>query len=348
LFDDLSTSFIGRSANKIGNFLTDHMERKFGKSLNDIAGAKIPGTKQTIKNVPQDLYMAEDDIWKITSYLAELKNLQKAYGNTRPLTELKDEAAEIVKNTIQNYDYVPPGIKELRKFPIAGVFFSFPTEIMRTSFNIFKQATKELDSTNPVIVNKGVRRMAGGASIVGMGGAALSEISKALYGITDEQEAAIREISRPDYSKHSPHFYTLSNDGKLLAQDLGHFDPYDFVRRPLFIAFTEYQNGQITGRDLKDTANNIFLNAMSDIITPFVGTPIATEMVLTAITGETPEGKQLYPEIDADPLTPLFLQPGNLERYFDYSLPRMLPQVIPNMQRVFKAYNKELKPSGQP
>jgi len=348
LFDDLSTSFIGRSANKIGNFLTDYMERKFGKSLNDIAGAKIPSTKQTIKNVPQDLYMAEDDIWKITSYLAELKTLQKAYGNTRPLTELKDEAAEIVKNTIQNYDYIPPGIKELRKFPIAGVFFSFPTEIMRTSFNIFKQATKELNSTNPVIVNKGVRRMAGGASIIGMGGAAYSEISKALYGITDEQEAAIREISRADYSKHSPHFYTLTDDGKLLAQDLGHFDPYDFIRRPLFIGFTEYQNGQITGKNLKDTATNIFLNAMTDIITPFVGTPIATEMVLTAITGETPEGKQLYPEIDADPLTPLFLQPGNLERFFDYSLPRMLPQVIPNMQRVFKAYNEELKPSGQP
>jgi len=348
LFDDLSTSFIGRSASRIGNFLTDHMEKKFGKSLNDIAGAKIPGTKQTIKNVPQDLYMAEDDIWKITSYLAELKTLQKAYGNTRPLNELKDEAAQIVKNTIQNYDYIPPYIKELRKFPVAGVFFSFPTEIMRTSFNIFKQATKELDSTNPVIVNKGIRRMAGGSSIIGMGGAAYSEISKALYGITDEQESAIREISRPEYSKHSPHFYTLTNDGKLLSQDLGHFDPYDFIRRPFFTAFTEYQNGQITGREFRETINTTVGEALTDSLSPFLGLPIATELSLTAVTGETPEGKQLYPRIDADPTSPKIFQEGNLTKFLDYAIPRMLPQVIPNMQRVFKAYNEELKPSGQP
>ena len=348
LFDDLSTSFIGRSANKIGNFLTDHMERKFGKSLNDIAGAKIPGTRQTIKNVPQDLYMAEDDIWKITSYLTELKTLRQAYGNTRPINELKDEAALIVKNTIQNYDYIPPTIKELRKFPIAGVFFSFPTEIMRTSFNIFKQATKELNSTNPVIVNKGARRMAGGASIIGMGGTAYSEISKALYGITDEQESAIREISRADYSKHSPHFYTLTDDGKLLAQDLGHFDPYDFIRRPFFTAFTEYQNGQITGRKFTDTINTTVGEVLSDSLSPFLGLPIATELSLTAITGETPDGKQLYPRIDADPTTPKIFQEGNFTKFLDYALPRMLPQVIPNMQRVFKAYNEELKPSGQP
>ena len=346
LFDDLSTSFLGRSANKIGNVLTDHAEKKFGKSLNDFAGIKVPGTRQKIKDVPQDLYLAEDDIWKITSYLAELKTLQKAYGNTRPLNELKDEAALIVKNTIQNYDYVPPNIKALRKFPLFGVFFSFPTEMMRTTFNIFKQATKELNSNNPVIVNKGVRRMAGGASIIGGGGAALSEVSKMLYGITDEQEAAIREISRPDYSKHSPHIYTISSEGKLLAQDTGHFDPYDLIRRPFFTAFVEFQDGHITGRELKDTINTIAAEAITDSFRPFLGTPLATELALTAITGQTDTGN-IYPDLDADPIGPKIFQGDNLKRLMDYLIPRVLPQVIPNIGRVFKAFNEEIKPSGQ-
>ena len=62
---------------------------------------------------------------------------------------LEKEAADIVKNNIPNYDYVPDFIKSLRKLPI-GNFVSFPAEIARTGANIVQRALREINTTYKV------------------------------------------------------------------------------------------------------------------------------------------------------------------------------------------------------
>ena len=54
---------------------------------------------------------------------------------------LEEEAADIVRNNIPNYDYVSDFVQGLRKFPI-GNFVSFPAEIARTGTNIVRRALK--------------------------------------------------------------------------------------------------------------------------------------------------------------------------------------------------------------
>jgi hypothetical protein len=99
-----------------------------------------------LKKVSEDLYTAEDDFWKITSWAMEKDRLSKAYsksGINKTAKELEEEAADIIRNNIPNYDYVGDFIKGLRRLPL-GNFVSFPAEIMRTSTNIVRRGLDEI------------------------------------------------------------------------------------------------------------------------------------------------------------------------------------------------------------
>ena len=56
----------------------------------------------------------------------------------------KEEAADIVKNNIPNYDYVSDFVKVVKKTPI-GNFVSFPAEIVRTGTNIVRRSLREIN-----------------------------------------------------------------------------------------------------------------------------------------------------------------------------------------------------------
>ena len=102
----------------------------------------------------QGKYVAEDDTWKITNYVVELDRLkQSAVKQGIELTDdvvrgLKQEAANIVKNTVPNYAYVGSAVKTARILPI-GNFMSFPAEMIRTTTNIAEQGLKELRHSKP-------------------------------------------------------------------------------------------------------------------------------------------------------------------------------------------------------
>ena len=65
----------------------DFVERAFGK-----LGKRM----NKLFRGAQDLYVAEDDFYKIYNYLAEFDNLKNAYRGTRPDIELAKQAASIV------------------------------------------------------------------------------------------------------------------------------------------------------------------------------------------------------------------------------------------------------------
>ena len=104
----------------------------------------------------QGKYVAEDDTWKITNYVVELDRLKQAaikqgidVADPAILKGLKQDAANIVKNTVPNYAFVGNYVKASRLLPI-GNFMSFPAEIMRTTTNIAEQGLKELRHSKPV------------------------------------------------------------------------------------------------------------------------------------------------------------------------------------------------------
>ena len=136
---------------------------------------------KNVKKFSEDAYTAEDDFWKIFSFIGETKRLKKYYseagikgsekfhtlsqskkikglmedGFTREVAEAKvpkvrmtdelidEEAASIIRNNIPNYAYVGDFIKGLRGLPF-GNFVSFPAEMLRTSVNIVERGLDEV------------------------------------------------------------------------------------------------------------------------------------------------------------------------------------------------------------
>jgi len=161
---------------KFGGITGDVAQNLDGYGLN-----KMLKVLKNVKKFSEDAYTAEDDFWKIFSFIGESKRLKKYYdkagikgsqkfhtlsqskkikslmddGYSRmeaearvPKTRITDdlideEAAAIIRNNIPNYAYVGDFIKGLRALPF-GNFVSFPAEMLRTSVNIVERGLDEV------------------------------------------------------------------------------------------------------------------------------------------------------------------------------------------------------------
>ena len=190
---------------------------EFGSYFGSIrAFNKLGKGLSRIKRFSQDAYTAEDDFWKIYSYLKESDRLTAAYkaagiaqgdnfvnmaGRTVKFNAetIKDEAAAIVRNNIPNYAYVSDFVKGLRQYPL-GNFVSFPAEIMRTGTNIVQRGLDEMFYTvtlpNGKVVNPlrsiGLQRLTGMAVTTSAVPYAAVAAGQALYDVSQDEIEALR------------------------------------------------------------------------------------------------------------------------------------------------------------
>ncbi len=276
----------------------------------------------------QGKYVAEDDTWKITNYVVELDRLkQSAIKQGIELTDdvvrgLKQEAANIVKNTVPNYAYVGSAVKTARILPI-GNFMSFPAEMIRTTTNIAEQGLKEmrhipaagekiigsnvtpyvnidgkgLVKNNNPMYGTGFKRLSGMATTLVVVPQVVVEGAKAIYDVTEDEIQALRQFV-PDWSKNSTLVPIRTDDGELRYIDFSHSNAYDVIARP----FRTLTNNIIAGEATDQTLLAGFVDGVNqagaEIMNPFISESIWTEAVtdLTVRGGRTAEGRQLYTE----------------------------------------------------
>jgi len=274
----------------------------------------------------QGKYIAEDDTWKITNYVVELDRLKKGalvknknidFANPEVIRELKQEAANIVKNTVPNYAYVGSVVKTARILPI-GNFMSFPSEIIRTTTNIAEQGLKEMKHSKPVkgsnvtpyvvdaetgqlvkndnvMYGTGFKRLSGMATTLTVVPAAAVEGAKWIYDVSEDEIQALRQFV-PDWSKNSTLIPIRTDDDELRYIDFSHSNAYDVIARP----FRTLTNNIIAGEATDQTLLSGFVNGVNEagaeIMNPFISESIWTEAVtdLTVRGGRTSEGRQLY------------------------------------------------------
>ena len=290
----------------------------------------------------QGKYMAEDDTFKITNFVVELDRIIKtgakragmslddfkktikqnvgpdgALIRNEKLWALKQEAANIVKNTVPNYAYVGQAVKTARLLPI-GNFMSFPSEIIRTTTNIAEQGLKEMRHSRPtrgsnvlpmvfdidlgrfvkndnLSYGTGFKRLMGmSTTLVGIP-IAVTEGAKALYDVADDEIDAMRRFV-PDWSKNSTLVPIKDDDGELRYIDFSHSNAYDLMARPFRTLMNNIQEGQEDGDTLLKGFVNGTMEASGELMNPFISESIWTEAMLDLSIrgGRTAEGKQLY------------------------------------------------------
>jgi hypothetical protein len=319
LYEKLLKLGVVNSNVRLGDLARLMEDVNFGETMTSDKGMRLllkPLSK--LKSVSQDLYTAEDDFWKIASWAMEQKRMEKAFekiGVTRGqffknaageevrLTKeyLEEQAADIVRNNIPNYDYVSEFIKGLRKLPI-GNFVSFPAEIARTGTNIVTRALKEINEE--VIVNgqvykpfarTGYTRLFGFTTTVAAVPYATSQMFGALYDVTEEERAALRRYV-PNWSKNSTILPIKNKDGSFEYVDFSHANAYDTLIRPLQTVVNRVAEGDKDNDGIVNDFIGGTFEAMKEFASPFISESIWTEAVTDLLVrgGRTREGFQVF------------------------------------------------------
>ena len=319
LYERLLELNVVNSNVRLGDLARLMEDVNFGETMTSDKGMRLllkPLSK--LKSVSQDLYTAEDDFWKIASWAMEQKRMEKAFervgvvrgqffknaaGEEVRLTKeyLEEQAADIVRNNIPNYDYVSEFIKGLRKLPI-GNFVSFPAEIARTGTNIVTRALKEINEE--IIVNgktlkpfqrTGYTRLFGFTTTVAAVPYAVSEMFGALYDVTDDERQAIKRYVA-GWSKNSTLLPIKKKDGSFAYIDFSHANAYDTLIRPLQTVVNKVAEGEKDNDGIVNDFIGGTFEAMKEFASPFISESIWTEAVTDILIrgGRTREGYQVF------------------------------------------------------
>src|SRR6056300_880309 len=188
-----------------GNLATDSILRPM---LNSLGKKTSRGVKKAGKFM-QDLYVAEDDIWKIVNYETQLISRGEKYakaGIKKSSQELKEEVAQIVQDTVPNYAKVGEFVRTMRASPL-GNFMSWSSEVFRTGGGIFRQIMKDLKdpitgkinpitSTNPM-KGEGMKRLIGITAATAAIPYGIIKGSQAIFGVSNEEADAARDFVAP-------------------------------------------------------------------------------------------------------------------------------------------------------
>lgn len=324
------------NTNVRANEFRDLLETGYNSTADNLADAiseKLTkyGLPKGVQDAPGNIYVATDDFFKITQYNKELDSLKKAFPN-EDIKVLEEEAANIVRNTIPNYDRVPNGIKTLRGLPF-GSFVSFPAEIYRTSMNIVRQASREIGSGNPELVARGRRRLAGfSTSVVGWGG--MATLSANMVGFGEVEQQAAHTLSESPWSKDAPRIW-MNMDDKLFYLDTQFIDSYSAIKEPILAVLHEIQSGQLKGDELDEYLLKASVRGLEAVIKPYVSEAILTKTVSDLRfaykdpEGRTPEGKEIF--------TPGLPKSEKLGNFMYYGLQAFLPGSVTSIEGLVDA-----------
>ena len=258
--------------------------------------------------VAQDLYVAEDDFWKIWNFGAESHRLRRAYknafnagkitmkqvpGGSFESVEILKMATQNVREMLPNYAYVSDLIKGMRRAPL-GNFVSWPSEIIRGTSNQTLKAIKE--TKDPVLARIGWERLMGmtvaWATIPPL---AVWGFQKA-YGFTQEKLNALKEFV-PWFSKDST-ILPVYVDGKYKYVDFSRGYFYDTIINPVQAIINAVEQNK--DQPLIPRLIDGFGRASHRLVEPFISEAIWVGGIadLFMRKGLTRQGTRVFNELD--------------------------------------------------
>jgi hypothetical protein len=275
-----------------GNIATDSILRPM---INALGKKASRGIKKGAKFM-QDMYVAEDDIWKILNYEVQLVQRGDRYkkaGIKISNDALKKEVAGIVQDTVPNYAKVGEFVRAARMSPF-GNFMSWPSEVFRTGFGIFEQGIKDLK--NPVMRDLGFKRLVGMTLAMGAIPYGLIKGSQAIFGVSNEEADAANDFVAP-WAKNAQKIYMRDPEtDELYYINWSQNNVYDTLTRPFQSVLRNIQEGIEDEEILLKGFVQGIAEAAGETASPFVSESIYTEafMDIWGREGQTREGRKLY------------------------------------------------------
>ena len=308
----------GAGINEIKNMfkdadMDDFLERRLSmKEPKGIIGKirqAVSSKGYKLKTFAEDLYQAEDDMFKIAAYETEMNRYADALYNKskdqltdKEREKVSDIAANNVKNTYPTYSRIPEGIKLMRKAPLViNSFISFQAESYRTAYNTIQLAKDELKSDNEKIRKIGARRVVGALSYLAAKTAILSYFGYAVgtgfsgvirYLFNDDDEEKKEKDVRsflPSWSKNSDLIIKKASDGEIEYIDFSSSDAYGGINKVL--------NAFFRGEDMLDS----FKQSTLELVGQFVGRDILTNLAFQLKENKNDFDGKIYNEEDTFP-----------------------------------------------
>ena len=301
----------------------------------------------------EDVYQGSDDFWKYFNYHAEQSHLRNALKDATPeqqityLTKnmddvsiemseairrgdvnidelIKDRAAQIVRDTVPNYNKAASGLVQLgRRLPL-GNFISFPAEIYRTGFNIVKQGLDDMASDIPAIQTRGRNRLLGFATTTAVIPAAALEIAYATTGVSREEMDAYKRSFAPRWEKGSVLLpLGKTEDGKIEYINFSTSNPYDTLFRFTNRVLNEADDAVKEGKDPSQVISDVAFASIFEAVEPFLSEAMLTESLfdITARGGRTGTGAEVYSKAD----NPMLKAWKSVTHVADTLAPNILP-----------------------
>jgi hypothetical protein len=291
--------------------------------MGSLAGhSKAKLTARKFFGMATKFYQFGDDFWKIIGFENEKTRWLK---NGKTLEEAEKISAERIRNTYPTYSMVGSAIQSLRRFPLAGTFVSFPAEIIRTSFNMFRYTIEDLKT--PGRESMARQRMLG-LGIASSFAWALQAISMAALGIDDDEEEAVRIMGAPWNRNSNLVFMGYDEDGNIVYFDVSFMDPYNQWKR----IWTAIWRGQPLDQKFKEIV-------WDEGLTPFLGTDIMAGTLWEVFSNKKESGGKVFRERDE-----IDKQVVDITSHLWRTIQ---PGIVSNVTRTMKAINGETSRSGR-
>jgi hypothetical protein len=295
LMDDMSKT--GDVYSRLFGKFGDGMKRIFKFNVKDIYKTAF------------DLYVAEDDIWKIYSTFSEFDNYKNLYTNAVKSGKLKNmpsdlqimkQATKIVRDTLPNYAYVGDFVKSMRRTPL-GNFMSWPAAVIRSGLKTFELAQKEIK--DPILHSQGVKRMITFGTVTAASLPAIQSMVHGVYGITGKMVAASRYFV-PDFSKNNTLILTQDENGNIKYIDGSGSFVYDTLTSPFqsIIAEVNISTAYDPKAPLIPATYKGLIKGIGKLMEPFVSESMWLQIIndLVVRGGVTKDGKKIWnPQMDA-------------------------------------------------
>jgi len=206
---------------------------------------------------------------------------------------------------VPNYAKVGEFVRAARVSPF-GNFMSWPSEVFRTGFGIFKQVAKDLKdpvtgklnpitSTNPM-KSLGMKRLVGMVGAMGLIPYGLIKGSQAIFGVSNEEADAANDFVAPWAKSSQKIYFRDPKTDELFYMDWSKNNVYDTLTRPFQTLLRNIQEGIQDEEVLLQGFVQGIAEAAGETASPFISESIYTEafMDIWGREGRTREGKQLY------------------------------------------------------